>query len=424
MKKIILFFAYSFSIFSFCSDIQVTTIKDLLKSRPDIEYMKCHDAEPFHYQPFEISKYPEFQPHQGLFSESFILKIPNGSVGSHMGWIKVDGAFVQDCMEQHWSLATRVDMLENRPFKNVTHIPGKVAVITMLFDSCYSHWMYNVLGRLALLEMNNIEYDWLFVACDKPFMKKTLELWGVDPSKIIQPFNETKYIVADELIVPSHVGIRIPLPHQYPLNWIPLEQYCTYWNINPKNMSLDGRLTNPKIDTPLPDNVSIQDYFLSLAPLCSIYFQDWIVDFIRNKFLRHIESETYNFSKKIFISRADTPIRKMLNEDDVFAHFERQGYQKHVLSKMTITEQVALFHNAESIVAAHGTGLINLMFCKPGTEVIEIFQGRSDCSLYYLSQILQLKYHYIQTMDFETIEGQEDSTVPLFLIKDFIGQRT
>ena len=417
-----IFLLLTLSTLTYSSSVKIQSISELLANRPDVEYIKCHDSQYFHYDSFDIAKFPELEPNEGLFAESYILKIPNGQVGSQIGFIKVDGAIIKDCMSQNWSLSTQMNIVENKPFKNIKHIKGRVAVITMMFDSCYSHWLYNVLGRLALLEMNGIEYDWLFVACDKPFMKKTLQLWGIDTSKIIQPFDDTKYIEADELIVPSHLGTRAPLPNQYYLNWIPLEDYCKHWNVDFSKMSVGGWMKNPKFDTPLPINVSINDCFLTMAPLCSIYFVDWMLEYIRNKFLAHIENNDYKFCKKIFISRADTSIRKMLNEDEIFSIFEKYGYKKYVLGFMPTEEQIALFNQAESIVSAHGTGLINLMFCKPGTKVVEIFQGRSDCSLYYLSQILHLDYKFIQTMDFETIEGQGHTTVPTFLIQDFINE--
>jgi hypothetical protein len=39
---------------------------------------------------------------------------------------------------------------------------------------------------------------------------------------------------------------------------------------------------------------------------------------------------------------------------------------------MTIKEQMKTFAEATHIVAAHGAGLVNLLWCNPGTKVIEI----------------------------------------------------
>ena len=35
--------------------------------------------------------------------------------------------------------------------------------------------------------------------------------------------------------------------------------------------------------------------------------------------------------------------------------------------------QITLFNNAKIIIAQHGAGLFNLIYCKPNTKIIEIF---------------------------------------------------
>ena len=39
---------------------------------------------------------------------------------------------------------------------------------------------------------------------------------------------------------------------------------------------------------------------------------------------------------------------------------------------MKFSEEIDLFYNAECIVGLHGAGLANIVFCKPGTKVIEL----------------------------------------------------
>lgn len=405
------------SMVSSCAELQIKSLKELLPSHPEIEYIKCHEAQPFHYQPFPIARFPELQPHEGLFAESFILKIPNGRVFSTHGFINVADHFVRDFMPPYWSLTTQIDKIKSMTHNKIRKISGRVAVITMLWDDNYFHWIANILSRLALLEEQNIEYDWLYVACDKPYMKETLTLWGIDISKVIQPFGDTKYIVADELIVPSHPGQRSPLAHQYTLDWIPLEYYCKLYNM--PHLSVSGN--DPNKSVIIPDHIAVQDFFMSRTPLCSAYFPTYTLEHLRAKFLSFMQHNERTFSKKVFISRADSQWRKIINEDKVFKLFEEQGFSRYVLSSLSISEQIALFHGADIIVAAHGAGLINLLCCKPGTTVIELFQARSDSCFYYLSQLLGLNHHCIQTMDFENIEEfKNDSIIPLFIVQEVI----
>ena len=43
-----------------------------------------------------------------------------------------------------------------------------------------------------------------------------------------------------------------------------------------------------------------------------------------------------------------------------------------------IEEQIKIFSNAEKIIAAHGSNLANIIFCKPGTEIFEITPSFND----------------------------------------------
>ena len=152
-----------------------------------------------------------------------------------------------------------------------------------------------------------------------------------------------------------------------------------------------------------------------------MYFQSYIIDYLKVKFLSFIQNEKYNFSKKVFISRLDASARKIFNEDEIFSLFESKGFKRYLLGKMSISEQVALFNGAEIIIAPHGAGLVNLMFCNPETKVVEIFQARSDSCFYYLSQSCNLQYYFIQTTEFKKIEESgANLEIPLQIIKNFI----
>lgn len=176
------------------------------------------------------------------------------------------------------------------------------------------------------------------------------------------------------------------------------------------------------IDTPLPDNRFAYDYFFKDAPICGIYYLPWAVEYIKQKFLPLMVQQKYNHASKVFISRADASVRKIINEDQLFELFAQQGFVRYSLGNISVLEQIALFHHADIIVAAHGAALVNIMFCKPTTKIVEIFQARSDCAIFYLAQTLQLDYQLIQTVDFENITGHENTYVPLFLMQNYINK--
>ncbi len=74
--------------------------------------------------------------------------------------------------------------------------------------------------------------------------------------------------------------------------------------------------------------------------------------------------------RKIVVLRPGAKTRKITNSDELLLALK--GWETVALEKMTIREQMKTFAEATHIVAAHGAGLINLLWCKPGTKVFEI----------------------------------------------------
>lgn len=348
--------------------IQLISINDFMKTNSTVQYLKCSNEQSFCFEPFPLSVAPETQPHEGTFAELFILTIPHGRVCSENGWVVVDHCFMKELV---WRIEQfGFNHIRQTKFENVKKISGRVAVIAQPWCGYYYHWTAEVLGRLALLEMNGIEYDWLYIQTDSPFMKESLALWGIDQTKIIDPFGDTHYIEADRLIVPSLVS------------------------------RLTGGWTR----------------FASYVP-------PQIIDYVKNKLGSRAMQHQVDFesSKRIFISRKDAHFRKMLNEDDVFALFKTKGFKRYDLSELTFSQQIQLFQNAEIIVAAHGAGLFNTVFCNSGSQIIEIFQRRCSATFWYLSQQLGLRHSCIKTIDFEINGiGASHTYVPLDIVQKII----
>ena len=65
------------------------------------------------------------------------------------------------------------------------------------------------------------------------------------------------------------------------------------------------------------------------------------------------------------------PVRTIDNFAEVEAFLRPLGFETLWLEGLNIEEQVQMFQRAEFIVGTHGAGLANLLFCEPGTKVIE-----------------------------------------------------
>lgn len=98
-------------------------------------------------------------------------------------------------------------------------------------------------------------------------------------------------------------------------------------------------------------------------------------------------------SRKLFVSRAGMRQRQLTNEKALTDRLAGAGFETFVPSAQDHRAQVETFRSASIVVAVHGAALTNLVFCRPGTLVIEIFPSNHVKSTYcWLSNKLGLTY--------------------------------
>ena len=100
----------------------------------------------------------------------------------------------------------------------------------------------------------------------------------------------------------------------------------------------------------------------------------------RQRFYDHhgIEATPETQTELIYISRALTSWRRIVNEAEVEQLLARYGFTTYLTEKMNIGQQVELFSKAKVVVSATGAALANLMFAQGGTHVLEISTQESD----------------------------------------------
>ncbi len=357
---------------------EIVPLQDLMSQNNAIKYVKCDDKISFFFEPFPLVAHPPlYQPNEGIINTTFVLTIPHGSVYSLPRGI--DGIIVtDDCIVEEMMWPSRQAFFgRHKRFKAQTMrtdplmVAGRLAVLTQECAGCYGHWLVEVLGRLALLERYGITYDTLYVPQDYAFQRDSLALWGIESEKIVNS-SGVDVVQAEDLVVPSLVCRKYPA--------------------------------------------------LGRAPLCCMYALPWIVEYLRNKFLPLLgqQSSDNAYSKKIFISRQDSGMRRVTNEDEVFALFEPLGFVRYYATQLSFLEQIRLFSQAEIVVSPNGSGLTNAIFCDPGTLVIELFQARGDCTFFYLSQLCGLKHVCVQTVEFDQHGGFFDTQMPLSIIQNVV----
>ena len=219
----------------------------------------------------------------------------------------------------------------------IQKIDGTVAVLAGLLNDTYFHWMFDILPRIELLYKSGIDItgiDKFLVSSRLDFQKETLKALGIPPTKILET-DEYPHIQATTLVVPSFPGS---------VAWMP----------------------------------------------------KWACDFLRNEFLDKKQIETEKI-ERIYISRKPAPNRRIINEDEIVSCLNKYGFTSVILESMSVAEQAALLANAKVVVAPHGGGLTNTVFCNPGTKVIEIFSPNYVYPCYWLiSNQIGLEYYYLQ----------------------------
>ncbi len=218
------------------------------------------------------------------------------------------------------------------------YFPGRIAILTSQNQYQYSHWLFDILPRLAKLKESNRHIDHFFMQYVHPFQLETIQSVGLVPEQCIINSEHVPWVSGDELVVPCH---QVLFGYHYPR---------------------------------------------------------WACDWLRKTFLP-VREVQLGPKQKIYVSRSSSGRRMITNEPEVSSFLSQQGFKTCVLEKMSFAEQVSTFQCAEVVVAPHGSGLANLVFCDPGTQVVELFPSRATDAYFRLSVDMGLNYRCLKTRD-------------------------
>ena len=104
--------------------------------------------------------------------------------------------------------------------------------------------------------------------------------------------------------------------------------------------------------------------------------EDWIYSYLRNLYSHIWKNTKQEKGKRIYITRSKHLVgsRAVLNEEDLKPVLKGLGVSCYALENMTFVDTIRLFKSAEIVTGAHGAGLSWLIFCDPGTTVLEIYK--------------------------------------------------
>lgn len=105
----------------------------------------------------------------------------------------------------------------------------------------------------------------------------------------------------------------------------------------------------------------------------------------------------------LFVSREDARVRRLLNEDELFAALKPLGFESVLPGAMPVREQIRRFSRAKIIIGAHGAALGNMVFAQPGIRLIELtttFKAHIP-DFHVLARICNLQFSSIVSDDYD-----------------------
>jgi capsular polysaccharide biosynthesis protein len=215
-------------------------------------------------------------------------------------------------------------------------IDGTVAVLAARGTGAnYYHFVTDALPRIGLLReaLPDVEPDVWVLDRGARYQRELLALLGVEPERVVEPAPGL-HLRAGRLLVPS-------LPNA-------------------------EMLTPPQSQQWLAANLPARD--------------------------------TAGLPEKIYVTRGTTPnTRRLVSEDATWERLERRGFTRVDPGTLSVQEQIDTFAAARVVVAPHGAALTNLVFCRPGVRVLELFAPGYTVHCYWTitANIPDSRYRYL-----------------------------
>ncbi|WP_175546975.1 glycosyltransferase family 61 protein [Modicisalibacter ilicicola] len=247
-----------------------------------------------------------------------------------------------------------------RPRRRCVHYSGRVAVLSNYVSdrtNYYHFWADNIADiwyLRQLLAESEMPERYLMPFSDLPWQRRILEMCGIGVDQVI-PFTVHEWLSVDTLIVP------------------------------------------------------VRDKGATLSP-------PWLAHAIRDMADWKNDGHKSPASRRLFLSRADAPRRRVVDEERLHDRLRTAGFEILTLDGLDVREQQALFASASVILAPHGAALTNLVWCRPGAAVVDFLSENHLLACFReLAWQTGVDYHPIPCRqvggDAEGIEGDIEITL-------------
>jgi len=123
-----------------------------------------------------------------------------------------------------------------------------------------------------------------------------------------------------------------------------------------------------------------------------------------------VSSDKPNQHRRLYLSRARVAVRRIANEKEISEALRQHDFEILEAEALSFREQVDLFANASVIVAPHGAALANIVFCQPGTRVLEISTRAGYRDWYWqLAAVAGLSYEVLEAQPTRSVSGPNEN---------------
>jgi len=117
-----------------------------------------------------------------------------------------------------------------------------------------------------------------------------------------------------------------------------------------------------------------------------------------------------NQHRSLFLSRAGAAVRRIANENEILEILRERNFEIFEPENLSWREQADLFASASVIVAPHGAALANIVFCQPGTRVVEISTRAGYRDWYWqLAAVAGLSYEVLEAQPSGSSSGPNEN---------------
>lgn len=228
----------------------------------------------------------------------------------------------------------------------VRRIRGTTAMFPQLDAYSYYHWLIDTLPCIGVLEMAGhtvSEMDQLYIhRSDSVFQQKMLASLGIDQLKLLSYEGQRLHFEFEHLVLPFFRLDGAGWPHPWCAGYLKHELW-------------------PRLRT--NDSLSYETSDVEDPTAC----------------------------RKLYVARGNAR-RRVLNEDALIEKLRQAGFSILDSNICGFEEQALMMNQSDLVLAAHGAGLANMVFCEPGTRIIEFGGHYLTTHFRMLSEYAELEY--------------------------------